>query len=108
MSTVHNCAGGNGGLVPAGSALIGFASANRITFVAAALGAYEPFWKSLTEQFFPTGFLRTESLPKLFEADCCCLCHDISPVSFSGVIIAYFMSEKADCYHILYLAELSR
>ena len=76
MGTVHDCSGGDGGLVAAGTALADIAAANGIKLFASAFRTHETLRKTLAKQFFPAGFFCMIPGAKFFEADCCRLCHD--------------------------------
>ena len=77
---VHDRSGGNRGLVPAGTALVGVATVNGIVFHAAALGTYKPIWKAKSEQFRSASILAVVTAAKFLECDLSCACHNVVPL----------------------------
>ena len=108
VGAVHNRAGGDGSLMPAGATLAHFAPANRVIFGTAAFWADEAVGKPLAEQFLPAGILGIVAGAKFLETDLSRFCHDNIPRLLSEDIVAYEVSNKTDKFYILCLAYLSR
>ena len=87
---VHDRSGGNRGLVPAGTALVGVATVNGIVFHAAALGAYEPIWKAKSEQFRSASILAVVTAAKFLECDLSCACHNDVPLFVLGTFWEHY------------------
>ena len=75
MGAVHDCSGGDGGLIAAGAALVGVPPLDGVKFPTAALGADKALGKPQTEQLRSASVLGSETLPEFLESDFLCLCH---------------------------------
>lgn len=108
MGAVHDRSSGDGGLMTAGTALIGVSVTDGIELQTATFGGGNPIGKAKPEYLSSASRLGVITAAKFLKANLSCMCHNHILPWCSADIIAYLLSNKEDIYKIWWFAELSR